>query len=86
MNPEKSLAGNVDLMSSYMNLATGAVSLADMLNNWGVAKKVANTNIANTRQQMQQSREAFDRAKARQDRTKANLDDGAARSLALYGG
>lgn len=77
---------NMSDLSGYMGLATGALSLADMLNNWGMAKKVAKTNIANTRQQMAQSQEAFDRSVERQDRTRANIEDANQRSLAIHGG
>lgn len=70
-----------------LGLASAGMSLASMLDNWGLAKKAAKTNIANVQQQMGQSKEAFDRSKARQDRTLAAINS--ANSLAnqnVYGG
>ncbi|WAK44652.1 hypothetical protein vBAmePPT11V19_00026 [Alteromonas phage vB_AmeP_PT11-V19] len=79
-------SGFLDQAGGYINLATGVVSLADMLNNWGVAKDAMKTNMANVRQQMSQSQEAFDRSVARQDRSRAAVEESAAKSLALQGG
>ncbi len=60
----------MDNTGQALGLAGGVASLADMLNNWGVAKKAMNTNMANVRQQMGQSRQAFDRSIERQDTTR----------------
>lgn len=72
--------------NSLMGTIGGVVSLADMINNWGLAKKATELNMKNLRQQMAQSGEAFERSVARQDRSLANVQDSSARSLAQYGG
>lgn len=72
--------------NSVMGTIGGIVSLADMINNWGLAKKATELNMKNIRQQMSQSEEAFNRSVARQDRSLANVQDSSARSLAMYGG
>lgn len=58
-----------------IGLAGATLSLADMLNNWGMGKKMMKTNIANVNQQMTNNQEAFDRSKARQDRSLAAVND-----------
>lgn len=72
--------------NSIVGTVGGIVSLADMINNWGLAKKATELNMSNIRQQMAQSEEAFNRSVARQDRSLANVQDSSARSLAQYGG
>lgn len=70
-------AGNSFMQNAgdVVGLAGGVLSLADMLNNWGMGKKMMKTNMANINQQMAQSQEAFDRSKARQDRSLAAVQD-----------
>ena len=69
-----------------VGLAGGVLSLADMLNNWGMGKKMMKTNMANINQQMAQSQEAFDRSKARQDRSLAAVQDANQRAKEIQQG
>ncbi len=69
-----------------VGLAGGVLSLADMLNNWGMGKKMMKTNMANINQQMTQSQEAFDRSKARQDRSLAAVQDANQRAKEIQQG
>ena len=64
----------MDNAGQALGLAGGVMSLADMLNNWGVAKDAMKTNMSNIRQQMDQSKTAFDRSVQRQDRSLAAVN------------
>lgn len=60
----------MNTFSQGVGAVGGIVSLANMLNNWGVYKDAMKTNIKSVEQNMAQSREAFRRDKARQDRSR----------------
>jgi len=66
MNKQPTMMDNA---GQALGLVGGVASLADLLNNWGVAKKATETNIANVKQQMGNNQKAFDRSVLRQDNT-----------------
>lgn len=74
----------MDSIGEGVGLAGGVLSLADMLNNWGMQKDAMKLNMANVRQQMGNNQEAFDRSKARQDQTSAEVQRVHDSSLAFY--
>lgn len=66
-----SLTGNI---GTGVNLAGGALSLAQMIQGLGQSRKAFDLNRKNLKEQMSQRRTAFDRSLARQDRTTAAID------------
>ncbi len=77
-DPNASMADNIN--QSFGLIGSG-LSLASMLSNWGEAKKTNRLNRQALRQEMDQSQQAFDRNVARQDRTRANIEDANRRAM-----